>query len=95
MGGPRNRIFSSLSMYTNFLLNVSSCGVAQSTAPVELTEAETEYSVNVVKHVFPAHLVLQFNVINTIAEQLLEDVSAPLSNPLLVSQCNSSEFLLV
>eukprot|EP00475_Leptophrys_vorax_P004173 TRINITY_DN12491_c0_g1_i1.p1 TRINITY_DN12491_c0_g1~~TRINITY_DN12491_c0_g1_i1.p1 ORF type:complete len:892 (+),score=138.66 TRINITY_DN12491_c0_g1_i1:102-2777(+) len=47
----------------------------KSSAPVELTEAETEYSVNVVKHVFPEHIVFQFNCTNTIAEQLLEDVT--------------------
>ncbi|CAI5952905.1 unnamed protein product [Closterium sp. NIES-65] len=47
----------------------------KSSAPVELTEAETEYSVNVVKHVFPAHMVFQFNCTNTIAEQMLQDVT--------------------
>ncbi|GBG77576.1 hypothetical protein CBR_g24023 [Chara braunii] len=47
----------------------------KSSPPVELTEAETEYSVNVVKHIFPAHIVFQFNCTNTIAEQLLENVS--------------------
>lgn len=41
---------------------------------MELTEAETEYSVNAVKHIFPAHIVLQFNCTNTIAEQVLENV---------------------
>ena len=43
---------------------------------MELTEAETEYAVNVVKHVYPGHIVFQFNCTNTIAEQLLENVSA-------------------
>eukprot|EP00232_Nephroselmis_pyriformis_P001344 CAMPEP_0182909478 /NCGR_PEP_ID=MMETSP0034_2-20130328/35771_1 /TAXON_ID=156128 /ORGANISM="Nephroselmis pyriformis, Strain CCMP717" /LENGTH=896 /DNA_ID=CAMNT_0025045735 /DNA_START=14 /DNA_END=2704 /DNA_ORIENTATION=- len=47
----------------------------KSSAAVELTEAETEYSVNVVKHVFANHIVLQFNCTNTIAEQVLENVS--------------------
>eukprot|EP00850_Spirogloea_muscicola_P021555 SM000253S09044 [mRNA] locus=s253:58045:64400:- [translate_table: standard] len=47
----------------------------KSTPAVELTEAETEYSVNVVKHIYPAHLVLQYNCTNTINQQLLEDVS--------------------
>lgn len=40
-----------------------------------LTEEETEYAVNVVKHVYPGHVVLQFNCTNTIAEHLLENVS--------------------
>lgn len=47
----------------------------QSSSAVELTEAETEYAVNVVKHVYPGHIVFQFNCTNTIAEQLLENVS--------------------
>jgi len=46
----------------------------QSSAPVELTEAETEYAVNVIKHIFDRHVVFQYNCTNTIAEQLLEDV---------------------
>jgi hypothetical protein len=47
----------------------------QSSAPVELTEAETEYAVNLIKHVYPGHIVFQFNCTNTISEQLLENVS--------------------
>lgn len=41
---------------------------------MELTEAETEYAVNAVKHIFDRHVVFQFNCTNTIPEQLLEDV---------------------
>ncbi|PWA74240.1 coatomer/calthrin adaptor appendage, C-terminal subdomain-containing protein [Artemisia annua] len=47
----------------------------KSSAPVELTEAETEYAVNVVKHIFDEHVVFQYNCTNTIPEQLLEDVT--------------------
>lgn len=47
---------------------------SQSSAPVELTEAETEYAVNVVKHIFDSHVVFQYNCTNTIPEQLLENV---------------------
>ena len=47
----------------------------RSSQPVELTESETEYTVAVIKHVFPAHLVLQFDCTNTLADQLLEQVS--------------------
>lgn len=46
----------------------------QSSASVELTEAETEYAVNVVKHIFDRHVVFQYNCTNTIPEQLLENV---------------------
>lgn len=41
---------------------------------MELTEAETEYAVNVVKHIFDSHVVFQYNCTNTIPEQLLENV---------------------
>ncbi|XP_023635298.1 coatomer subunit gamma [Capsella rubella] len=47
----------------------------KSSAPVELTEAETEYAVNVVKHIFDSHVVFQYNCTNTIPEQLLERVN--------------------
>lgn len=46
----------------------------KSSAPVELTEAETEYAVNAVKHIFDNHVVFQYNCTNTIPEQLLENV---------------------
>ncbi|KAL0280673.1 UNVERIFIED_CONTAM: hypothetical protein PYX00_001898 [Menopon gallinae] len=41
---------------------------------VELTESETEYVIKCIKHSFPNYLVLQFDVINTLSDQLLEDV---------------------
>lgn len=47
----------------------------KSSSPVELTEAETEYAVNVVKHIFDSHVVFQYNCTNTIPEQLLERVT--------------------
>ncbi|CAN6803795.1 unnamed protein product [Brassica oleracea] len=47
----------------------------KSSSPVELTEAETEYSVNVVKHIFGSHVVFQYNCTNTVPEQLLERVN--------------------
>ena len=40
-----------------------------------LTEEETEYNVTLVKHVFPGAVVLQFNCTNTVAEQMLENVT--------------------
>lgn len=48
--------------------------INQSSSPVELTEAETEYAVNVVKHIFDRHVVFQYNCTNTIPDQLLENV---------------------
>jgi len=47
----------------------------RSSAPVMLTEDETEYVVQVTKHIFQNHVVLQFNVQNTIEEQRLDNVT--------------------
>lgn len=46
----------------------------QSSAPVELTEAETEYAINAVKHIFDGHVIFQYNCTNTMPYQLLENV---------------------
>lgn len=46
----------------------------RSTPPRELTESETEYVVNCVKHIFGRHIVFQFNCTNTLEDQLLEHV---------------------
>lgn len=47
----------------------------KSSLVVELTESETEYVVSVIKHVFKEHIVLQYEVKNTLPETVLEDVS--------------------
>ncbi|KKZ61717.1 hypothetical protein EMCG_03746 [[Emmonsia] crescens] len=47
----------------------------KSSAPVELTESETEYVVSAVKHIFKDHIVLQYDIKNTLPDTLLEDVS--------------------
>ncbi len=54
--------------------------VFRSTRPVPLTESETEYVVQCVKHVFEDHLVLDFSVHNTIEDQKLTDVSVALDS---------------
>ena len=46
-----------------------------SSQPFQLTESETEYIVTVVKHLFKKHLVLQYEIKNTMAETNLEDVT--------------------
>ncbi|KZT73207.1 Coatomer, gamma subunit [Daedalea quercina L-15889] len=46
-----------------------------SSKPSQLTEAETEYQVSCVKHIFKEHIVFQFNVANTIPDTVLEQVS--------------------
>uniref|UniRef100_A0A1I7XYF9 Coatomer subunit gamma n=1 Tax=Steinernema glaseri TaxID=37863 RepID=A0A1I7XYF9_9BILA len=50
----------------------------KSSSPVELTEAETEYSVTCIKHTFANHVVLQFDCCNTLNDQLLENVTVEL-----------------
>jgi coatomer protein complex subunit gamma len=52
--------------------------VFRSTLPLELTESETEYVVSCVKHVMDEHIVLEFAITNTIADQLLVDTSVKL-----------------
>merc|ERR1719193_1491183 len=47
----------------------------KSNLPVELTESETEYVVKCVKHVFDKVVVFQFDCINTLNDQVLENVS--------------------
>ncbi|KAG6301935.1 hypothetical protein E4U45_003074 [Claviceps purpurea] len=49
--------------------------VLKSSPVTELTEAETEYVVTLVKHVFKEHIVLQYEVKNTLPDTVLEAVS--------------------
>ncbi|KAA8545965.1 hypothetical protein F0562_020584 [Nyssa sinensis] len=63
------KLLSSIPEFSNF------GKLFKSSSPVELTEAETEYAVNVVKHIFDSHVVFQYNCTNTIPEQLLENVT--------------------
>lgn len=48
--------------------------IFKSSSPQQLTESETEYVVNCVKHVFANHVLFQFNCTNTLNEQVLENV---------------------
>ncbi|CAL9107427.1 acidic leucine-rich nuclear phosphoprotein 32-related [Musa troglodytarum] len=63
------KLLSSISEFSSFGKLFKSC------SPMELTEPETEYAVNVVKHIFDGHVVFQYNCTNTIPEQLLEKVT--------------------
>jgi len=47
----------------------------KSNVPVELTESETEYVVKCVKHVFDKVVVFQFDCVNTLNDQVLENVT--------------------
>ncbi|KAH3745815.1 coatomer subunit gamma [Pelomyxa schiedti] len=50
----------------------------KSCAPVHLTEKETEYVVSCVKHIFTQDIVLQFDVLNTMKSEQLENVHVEL-----------------
>lgn len=47
----------------------------KSSAPIELTEADIEYNVKCIKHTFSGYIVLQFDCLNTLNDQLLENLS--------------------
>ncbi|KAJ8302194.1 hypothetical protein KUTeg_021181 [Tegillarca granosa] len=46
-----------------------------SSLPVELTESETEYMVQCIKHTFGNYMVFQFDCTNTLNDQVLENVT--------------------
>lgn len=46
-----------------------------------LTEKEAEYAVEVVKHVFVNHVVLEFHIRNTVENQTLENISVKVTPP--------------
>ncbi|PVU85747.1 hypothetical protein BB560_006925 [Smittium megazygosporum] len=48
--------------------------IVSSRKPEELTEPETEYTVVCYKHIYPRHIVFQFECANTLSESLLEQV---------------------
>ncbi|XP_014371707.2 coatomer subunit gamma [Papilio machaon] len=48
---------------------------------VELTEPETEYTVRLYKHIFARHIILQFECVNTLNDQQLEQVHVRLETP--------------
>lgn len=50
----------------------------RSSEVVELTESETEYFVRCIKHCYMHHVVLQFDCLNTLSDQLLENVRVQL-----------------
>ena len=67
--------------------------VQKSSQVVELTESETEYVVSVVKHIFKNHVVLQYNVKNTLADTVLEEVSV-VATPSEEEELLEEEFII-
>ncbi|KAL2654511.1 hypothetical protein AAZV13_04G012600 [Glycine max] len=61
LGAPPSGPPSTADAYERMLSTIPECAnfgkLFKSSAPVELTEAETEYAVNVIKHIFDRHVV--------------------------------------
>lgn len=53
----------------------------KSSIPSQLTENETEYTVSCVKHCFAQHMIFQFDCVNTLNDQILENVKVELTAP--------------
>ena len=49
--------------------------VLRSSSTVELTESETEYVVSAIKHIYKDHIVVQYDIKNTLPDTVLEEVS--------------------
>jgi coatomer protein complex subunit gamma len=46
----------------------------KSSLPLQLTEPETEYVVQCIKHIYPAHVLFQFSVTNNLEDHALENI---------------------
>lgn len=46
-----------------------------SSQSIELTESETEYVVTAIKHIYKDHIVIQYDLKNTIANTIIEDIT--------------------
>lgn len=67
--------------------------VLRSCSVVELTESETEYVVTVIKHIFREHVVLQYEIKNTLADTVLEEVSV-VATPSEEDEMLEEEFII-
>lgn len=69
---------SSAQRYTDIFAQIPELkaygAVLKSSTPVELTESGTEYVVSAVKHIFKEHIVLQYDIKNTLEATVLENV---------------------
>lgn len=66
-------------------LNALNLGpILKSSLPIGLTESETEYVVQCIKHIFNEHIVLQFDCKNTLNDQVLEKVYIDMEVYLLI-----------
>ncbi len=65
----------------------------RSSLPVELTELETEYVVTAIKHIFKDHVVLQYDIKNTLPNTILEEVSV-VATPAEDDESLEEEFII-
>jgi hypothetical protein len=59
----------------NTLTSRNTVLLLKSSGLVELSESETEYVVTAVKHIFKEHVVVQYNIKNTLPDTVLENVT--------------------
>jgi coatomer protein complex subunit gamma len=86
--------YLSISIYRSIYLNIDiDVGpLFRSSAPIALTEAETEYVVTCIKHVFKHHIVLEYQVLNTVQDQMLVNVGVNLE--LMLDEAESSIYTI-
>lgn len=70
-----------LSQIPHLTMIIRDSSLLKSSPVFELTESETEYNVKCIKHTFTDLLVLQFDCVNTLSDQLLEDVRVAVEAP--------------
>ena len=58
-----------------------------SSKAVDLTENEAEYQVKCIKHIFESHVVLQFNIVNTLPDQTIDKVHVELDDAEWEQRC--------
>lgn len=75
---PTEKSATQQDLYTEQLLAIPQFAnlgpLFKSSAAIALTEADTEYNVKCIKHTFSHYMVLQFDCLNTLNDQLLENV---------------------
>ncbi|XP_076753592.1 coat protein (coatomer) gamma isoform X1 [Xylocopa sonorina] len=70
-----------LSQVPQLTMIIRDYSLLKSSSVIELTESETEYNVKCIKHTFKDLLILQFDCVNTLSDQLLEDVRVAVEPP--------------
>ncbi|XP_053971097.1 coatomer subunit gamma [Hylaeus volcanicus] len=70
-----------LSQIPHLTMVIHESSLLKSSPVFELTESETEYNVKCIKHTFSELLVLQFDCVNTLCDQLLDNVTVAVEPP--------------